>query len=139
MNVLHLNRLQIKVVFFQFNVSHKIFQLSFGRDYPGIVNPLDATEWISEKSKLALPYSCFVQLHSLLTSEQPGCRRPHFLDVGHVTRDACWEATPTHASVNIMTDTSKNITLPQTLLRAVITGEHNNFEVLQDLKKGGAF
>ncbi len=36
---------------FQFNVSHSIDHLSFGTDYPGQVNPLDHTEWGSEKCK----------------------------------------------------------------------------------------
>ena len=31
---------------------------------------------------------------------------------GHVTCDACWEATPPH--VDRMTDACENITLPQT-------------------------
>lgn len=37
--------------FFQFNVSHRIRHLSFGDEYPGIVNPLDETEQIADQSK----------------------------------------------------------------------------------------
>ena len=33
--------MQVFVPWFQFNISHHINHLSFGIDYPGLVNPLD--------------------------------------------------------------------------------------------------
>lgn len=36
---------------FQFNLSHAIRHLSFGQDYPGIINPLDQTSQISEDGR----------------------------------------------------------------------------------------
>ncbi|KAJ4753739.1 Endoplasmic reticulum-Golgi intermediate compartment protein 3 [Rhynchospora pubera] len=29
----------------QYNISHKINKVSFGRDFPGVINPLDGVEW----------------------------------------------------------------------------------------------
>ena len=37
---------------FQFNVSHEIRHLSFGTDYPGIINPLDETAEYAQARKL---------------------------------------------------------------------------------------
>jgi hypothetical protein len=37
--------------FFQFNLTHYIKHLSFGEDYPGIVNPLDNVNHIADNSK----------------------------------------------------------------------------------------
>ena len=41
---------------FQFNLTHYIRHLSFGTDYPGIVNPLDETQEVADKSKLRLMF-----------------------------------------------------------------------------------
>lgn len=36
---------------FQINMTHYIKHLSFGRDYPGIVNPLDGTDVTAQQGK----------------------------------------------------------------------------------------
>lgn len=38
-------------IWFQFNLSHAIRHLSFGQDYPGIINPLDQTSQFSEDGR----------------------------------------------------------------------------------------
>lgn len=35
----------------QWNTSHKIEHIGFGDDYPGLINPLDNSEQISDKRK----------------------------------------------------------------------------------------
>ncbi|CAD5112590.1 DgyrCDS1803 [Dimorphilus gyrociliatus] len=40
----------------QFNVTHRIRHLSFGDEYPGIVNPLDETEQIADQSAVMFQY-----------------------------------------------------------------------------------
>lgn len=39
------------LLWFQFNISHKVKTLSFGDPYPGIINPLDGTQVIAESGK----------------------------------------------------------------------------------------
>ena len=39
---------------FQINMTHYIKHLSFGRDYPGIVNPLDGTDVTAQQGKSQL-------------------------------------------------------------------------------------
>lgn len=47
---------------FQFNLSHAIRHLSFGQDYPGIINPLDQTSQISEDGRSFLCSNTCTQL-----------------------------------------------------------------------------
>ncbi|KAK8935715.1 Protein disulfide-isomerase 5-4 [Platanthera zijinensis] len=34
----------------EYNISHKINKLSFGKEFPGVINPLDGAHWIQERS-----------------------------------------------------------------------------------------
>ncbi|GJN31320.1 hypothetical protein PR202_gb19706 [Eleusine coracana subsp. coracana] len=46
-----------------FNISHKINKLSFGKEFPGVVNPLDGVEWIQDHSNgLTGMYQYFVKV-----------------------------------------------------------------------------
>ena len=40
----------------QFNLSHVISHLSFGTDYPGIINPLDHTDQVAEEASVMFQY-----------------------------------------------------------------------------------
>ncbi|KAF8683949.1 hypothetical protein HU200_044898 [Digitaria exilis] len=46
-----------------YNISHKINKLSFGEEFPGVVNPLDGVEWMLDNSNaLAGMYQYFVKV-----------------------------------------------------------------------------
>lgn len=45
---------ELSVFLFQINMTHYIKHLSFGRDYPGIVNPLDGTDVTAQQGKSQL-------------------------------------------------------------------------------------
>jgi len=46
-----------------YNISHKINKLSFGKDFPGVVNPLDGVEWKQEQTTgLTGMYQYFVKV-----------------------------------------------------------------------------
>ncbi|KAL6645677.1 hypothetical protein ACP70R_012469 [Stipagrostis hirtigluma subsp. patula] len=46
-----------------YNISHKINKLSFGKEFPGAVNPLDGVEWIQDHSNgLTGMYQYFVKV-----------------------------------------------------------------------------
>ena len=45
---------------FQFNMSHQIRHLSFGKDYPGIINPLDEHSITSTAGE----YDCIIAVFS---------------------------------------------------------------------------
>jgi hypothetical protein len=46
-----------------YNISHKITKLSFGKEFPGVVNPLDGVEWIQDHSNgLTGMYQYFVKV-----------------------------------------------------------------------------
>ena len=51
MSNVQINCSNFTVFIFQFNMSHTIHQLSFGEEYPGLVNPLDSLQQVDEKSK----------------------------------------------------------------------------------------
>ena len=51
-NVMH--NVKKQIFSFQFNLSHVIRHLSFGQDYPGIINPLDQTSQTSDDGMLWL-------------------------------------------------------------------------------------
>jgi hypothetical protein len=42
----------------KFNVSHSINRLSFGADYPGIVNPLDGVIKVEGQNGTSFPFVC---------------------------------------------------------------------------------
>ncbi|PKA57945.1 Protein disulfide-isomerase 5-4 [Apostasia shenzhenica] len=56
------NFLFLDLVAFQteYNVSHKINKLSFGEEFPGVINPLDGARWIQQRS--AGMYQYFVKV-----------------------------------------------------------------------------
>lgn len=45
---------ELSAFLFQINMTHYIKHLSFGRDYPGIVNPLDGTDVTAQQGKSQL-------------------------------------------------------------------------------------
>ncbi|VAI06184.1 unnamed protein product [Triticum turgidum subsp. durum] len=46
-----------------YNISHKINKLSFGKEFPGVVNPLDGVEWKQEQTTgLTGMYQYFVKV-----------------------------------------------------------------------------
>lgn len=49
--------------FFQFNVTHRINHLSFGQDYPGIVNPLDGHHESASSCKFSLMLTFVAKVH----------------------------------------------------------------------------
>uniref|UniRef100_A0A8C9FL83 Endoplasmic reticulum-Golgi intermediate compartment protein n=1 Tax=Pavo cristatus TaxID=9049 RepID=A0A8C9FL83_PAVCR len=47
---------ELSAFLFQINMTHYIKHLSFGRDYPGIVNPLDGTDVTAQQASMMFQY-----------------------------------------------------------------------------------
>lgn len=45
---------EVSFIFTVYNFSHRIDHLSFGEEIPGIINPLDGTEKVTDSSKFLL-------------------------------------------------------------------------------------
>ncbi|KAK1279554.1 Protein disulfide-isomerase 5-4 [Acorus gramineus] len=53
------------------NISHKINKLSFGKDFPGVVNPLDGVEW-THKASSPGQYQYFIKVVPTIYTDKRG-------------------------------------------------------------------
>ncbi|XP_075440944.1 endoplasmic reticulum-Golgi intermediate compartment protein 3-like isoform X2 [Ascaphus truei] len=77
------------------NMTHHIKHLSFGRDYPGIVNPLDGTS--VDASQASMMFQYFVKIFPTVYVKVDGERQSHWT-LGQANEIAPLARPPPHTS-----------------------------------------